>query len=104
MQFHDDKHTVSPRFEITAGGYWALLDSHLRLGSSALGVDLDVEEFLDLDSSQWAFRVGALYRIGKKRRHAIGLDWFRFNRSGNRQITSDITLPPELGGGMLSTS
>jgi len=98
----DDKKDIPwERFQVSFGGYFALLDSNIRVGSSALGIDLDVEEFLGLDSSQWAFRLGAVYRFGKSRRHAVGVDWFKFDRSGDKQVTTEIILPPVLGGGTI---
>lgn len=88
---------------VNLGVYVAAFDSSFRIGSTntGLGLDIDVEQLLGLDSSGNTFRVDAGYRIGRKRRHKIEFSWFSFNREGETQISQDIELPPELGGGTL---
>lgn len=83
----------------------ATLDSAFRLGSDniGIGVDLNVENFLGLDSSDRAFRLDAGYRFGSSRRHAVDFSWFRFNREGQNTLTEDVEIPPELGGGTIPT-
>ena len=85
------------KFQINLGWYFADLNSSFRLGSSAVGIDVDVEEFLGLDSSGSTFRFGAFYRFGRTGRHAVAADWFRFRRSGSRQILEEIEFPPDSG-------
>jgi len=94
----DDKEYIPwSRFQVNLGWYFAALDSSFRLGSSAVGIDVDVEEFLGLDSSDSTFRFGASYRFGKTRRHVVAADWFSFRRSGSKQLTEDIEFPPGSG-------
>ena len=88
---------------LNVGYYWAFLNSSFRLGETNLGVglDIDVEDFLDLDNSKGSFRIDLARRVSKNMRHKIELGWFSFNRSGTSYISETITLPPELGGGTI---
>ena len=90
---------------VNLGGYFATLDSSFRLGldNIGLGVDINMEDFLGLDSSEKSFRLDAGYRFGKSRRHMIDFSWFRFHREAEKVLTEDVELPPELGGGTLPT-
>ena len=84
---------------LTLGGYVATLDSGVTLGSSGgLGINVDVEDLLGLDTTGSSFRVAAGYRLGKKRRHKLELSWFRFHREGENTLIEAIPIPPELGG------
>ena len=86
---------------LNLGYYFASLNSSIRLGESTvgLGVDLNAEDFLGLDSSGGSFRAEVGWRFSKNRRHKVELGWFGFHRSGTKVIDQTITLPPELGGG-----
>lgn len=72
------------------------MDSGFRLGTG-LGVDIDVEELLGLDSSSSVFRVGALWRFTENRRHRFDFSWFSLNRDGSRQILQDIVIEEKDG-------
>lgn len=85
------------KFQITLGGFIANLDSHYRYGTSSVALDVDVEEFLGLDSTGTTFRLGGFYRFGQTGRHGVALDWFRFRRSGTKKLTDDIEFPPDSG-------
>ena len=87
------------KFYMDAGVYFASLDSGVTLGGSkGLGLKLDVEDLLGLETTDVSFRVAAGYRIGKKRRHKLELSWFSFHRDGENTIVEVIPIPPELGG------
>jgi hypothetical protein len=84
--------------------YFASLDSGVTLGGSkGLGLKLDVEDLLGLETTDVSFRAAAGYRIGKKRRHKLELSWFRFHRSGENEIVQAIEIPPELPGDLPET-
>lgn len=72
------------KFSVYLGGFGAASDSSVRIGTNALGagLDIDVEDALGMSTSQGTVRLGALYRLGEKRRHRIGLNYFAFNREG----------------------
>ena len=82
---------------LNLGWYWAKLDSSIRLGGSELGVgiDFDVEEFLNLKSRGNAFRVDAGWRFSKNNRHRVEFSWFSFRRSGSENIDEEIEIPIE---------
>ena len=82
---------------INLGAYIATMDSAFRLGESnlGLGLELDVEEFLGLDTSDTSFRIDAGYRFGKTRRHTVEFSWFRFHREGTKFIDEEIEIPSE---------
>lgn len=84
------------KFSIEAGYFLAAISSGVRLGSG-LGVDIDVEELLDLDTSSSVFRLGAQWRFTKNRRHRLDLSWFSLNRDGTRQVLEDFSFENEDG-------
>ncbi len=88
---------------INLGYYIANLDSSFRVGGDNLGVgiDINVEEFLGLESTNTAFRIDAGYRFGKRRRHRMDFSWFGFDRDAVNTLDQTIELPPELGGGTI---
>jgi hypothetical protein len=89
---------------LNLGYYLANLNSSVRLGESktGIGLDLNVEDLLDLDSSGGVFRIEGGWRFSKNKRHKVELGWFSFNRSGSKTIVDPIEVPPELGGGTIS--
>jgi len=88
---------------LSLGTYFATIDSAFRIGDSNLGIgiELDVEDFLGLDTSDSSFRIDAGYRFGITRRHKVDFSWFKFHREGTKFIDEQIEVPPELGGGTL---
>jgi hypothetical protein len=91
---------------INLGSYFAELDSSVRFGSTRLGIgiDLDLEGLLGLDTSESAFRFDAGYRFGKTQRHKVEFSWFKFDREGSRFLDLEINipeLPDDSGGGSI---
>jgi hypothetical protein len=82
------------KFGLQAGYFLAAVDSTVRLGTG-VGVDIDVEDLLDLDSTNSVFRVGALWRFSDNHRHRLDLSWFSLNRDNTRVIDQDITFENE---------
>ncbi len=80
------------RFSLSLGGFLAGLSSNVRMGSDALGVglDIDVEEALDMESTTAAFRTDILYRSGKTRHHRWDLNYFNFRRNATKVLGRDI--------------
>jgi len=77
---------------INFGGFISSNNTAFRLGSGA-GVDLDVEEFLNMDTTNSVFRLGGMWRFTNNRRHRMDLSWFRLQRSGDTTIGQDIVIP-----------
>jgi len=89
---------------IDIGWFFADTNSSVRLGEGnlGLGVSLDLEDFLNLDSTSSAFRIDGGWRFTKNMRHKLELGWFAFHRDATGWIDEDIVIPPELGGGIIT--
>lgn len=88
------------RWYFSLGPYGAILDSGFNVGLNkvGLGLNVDVERLLGLETSTLTFRVDGGYRAGKTGRHKIFASWFAFYREGENTVSEDIPIPPELGG------
>jgi hypothetical protein len=84
------------KFGIQAGYFLTAVDSGARFGTG-IGVDIDMEDLLGLDSSNDVFRIGALWRFTDNRRHRLDFSWFSLNRDGTGQIGQSITFENENG-------
>lgn len=91
-------------FYMNLGIYLATVDTSFRLGSDNLGIgiEMDAEDFLGMESTNSVFRFTTGYRYGETRRHHVDFTWFNFDRDSTRTIDKNITLPPEYGGGTIS--
>jgi hypothetical protein len=81
--------TTWEKFSLDLGYFIANTDTGVRLGSG-LGVSLDMEDLLGLDTTNSAGRVGASWRFTDNRRHRLDFEWFAFRRDGSRTIGEDI--------------
>jgi hypothetical protein len=77
------------KFSMDLGYFIANTDTSVRLGSG-LGVSVDVEDLLGLDTTNSAFRLDASWRFTDNRRHRLDFQWFSFRRDGSRTIGEDI--------------
>ncbi len=77
------------KFSLDLGYFIANTDTNVRLGSG-LGVSVDMEDLLGLDTANSAFRVNASWRFTDNRRHRLDFQWFSFRRDGSRTIGEDI--------------
>jgi hypothetical protein len=87
---------------ITFGWFFTYWASDVRLDVGAIGVDLNLEEVLGLDSSTNQYRVGAMYRAW--RRHRFSFNFYDLGRNANKVVNIDI---PELDfeeGGTIGTN
>ena len=80
---------------VSFGGFVAAFDSTLSLGVNSIGVSLDAEKLLGLDTELTVLRVGALYRPGETRRNQIDFTWGAYHRSGHAVLDHEIE-----GGGI----
>ena len=76
---------------VNLGVFISAVDSSFRIGSG-VGLDIDVEDLLDLDATNTVFRTDAMWRFSENRRHRLDFSWFAFRRDGSRQIEGDITI------------
>ncbi|MBW2671649.1 MAG: hypothetical protein JRD87_17625 [Deltaproteobacteria bacterium] len=84
------------KFSLDLGYFIANTDTSVRLGSG-LGVSVDMEDLLGLDSTDSAGRVRASWRFTDNRRHRLDFQWFGFRRDGSRTIGEDIHYKDEDG-------
>ena len=80
------------RFSLNLGGFVATFNSDIRIGSKSLGVGIDVngEDALGLDSSLTVFRADAVYRFTSNRRHRFDLSYVDLRRGATRTLQADI--------------
>ncbi len=84
------------KYAITLGAFISKLDTSVRVGSG-FGLDLDAEEFLDMESSNTVFRVSGLWRFTDNKRHRLDLSWFAFYRSGSTTVLEDFEIEDKDG-------
>ncbi|MBA7549234.1 hypothetical protein ES705_41710 [subsurface metagenome] len=86
------------RFSLSFGGFFAGLNSDMLIGSQqlGLGIFLDLEAALGLETSTLVLRGDMVYRFGKRRRHSARLTYFRFMRNANKVIESEIEIGDEI--------
>jgi hypothetical protein len=76
-------------YGISGGVFISDLNTSFRIGTG-VGVDIDVEKLLGLDSTNTVFRIGGLWRFSDNQRHRVDLSWFAFHRSGTRTVDQQI--------------
>lgn len=79
------------KFSVDLGYFISGVDTKLSMGSG-LGVTIDVEDLLGLDSTNSVFRVDTSWRFTDNRRHRLGLSWFSFRRDATRTVGRDFTI------------
>ena len=77
---------------IHLGSFISSSNSSIRLSAKGVGVGIDVEEALGLDTSTTVFRLGGTWRFSDNRRHRADLTWFALRRDGNTNIGQDIVI------------
>lgn len=90
------KYTPWETYGLSAGYFLSNLNTSLRIGAG-IGVDVDAEDLLDLDSSSNVFRISGLWRFSDNRKHRLDLSWFAFNRNGSKNIDQDIEIENRAG-------
>ena len=53
------------KFSINLGAFISSIDSSIRIGADGIGVDIDAEDLLGLDTEQTVFRADAIWRFRK---------------------------------------
>jgi len=84
------------KFSLNAGYFISDTNTNLSLGSG-LGVTVDVEELLGLDTTNSVFRVDAFWRFTDNRRHRLDFTWFSFRRDGSTTVGQDFTIKDDAG-------
>lgn len=86
------------RFSVTAGGFITGLNNDLLLGSQRLGVGVvvNLEDALGLETNNVVFRSDATYIFGKRNRHAINAGYFGFFRAATKTIEEELIIGEEV--------
>ena len=77
---------------INLGYFISSTNSGVRLSAKGLGVSIDVEDALGLESTTNVFRTGGFWRFSDNLRHRADLTWFALRRDGYRQLGQDIVI------------
>ena len=82
------------RFSVSLGGFIALTNTSIRLGSKQLGIgiDIDLEDALGMEVSNFVFRGDAIYRIGERKRHSVKVNYFSFTRSAYKVLEAELEI------------
>jgi hypothetical protein len=80
------------KFTLNLGTFVSSTDSSVRLSAKGVGITVDVEEALGLDTTTTVFRTAGIWRFSDNRRHRLDLSWFALRRDGDKQLTQDLTI------------
>lgn len=82
------------RFSFTLGGFITGLNSDIQLSSQevGLGVTINVEDALGLETSSFVLRSEMEYHFGKRRHQTARLGYFRLLRDGFKVLDSEIEI------------
>ncbi len=86
------------RFSVNLGGFVAGLKSDIIIGSKqiGLGLALNLEEALGLESSIWVLRGEAEYNFGKRRRSLARFGYFGYFRVARKVLESELEIGDEI--------
>lgn len=82
------------RFSVSFGGFLASYSSGITIGSKqlGLGVQIDIEDALGIESSTLAFRGRANYKFGKTRRHSTSFGYFGIIRNAKKVLDEELVI------------
>ncbi len=91
---NEPKFSVSERLTINIGYYLSNNSTGIILGSKALGLGLviDMEKFLSLETNTSAIRGNVNYTFGKKRRSNVFFDYYRINRKATKILEAELEI------------
>ena len=77
------------KYSLNAGGFLTAVDTKVSLGTSGVGVGIDLEEVTGMQSSNTGYRLGARGRFGDSMKHSVEVSYFYFNRDSSRTLLID---------------
>lgn len=94
----DDSAAVNPwkKFSFNGGLFVSRSETEVRFGSG-LGVEVNLEDALGMESDTQVFRLESYWRFTENRKHRADFSWFSLNRTSSKKITDDITIKPPDG-------
>lgn len=91
-----DKQLPWERYVIQAGYFSAELDTSLRIGAG-VGLDIDAERALNLESSMSVFRLDGFWRFSDNLKHRLDVGWYSLRRDAYRTLGEDIVIEKDDG-------
>ena len=85
------------KFNLDVGYSIAGVNTDLNLGVKGLGVEVDVEDFFGMDTTNSLFKLKGFWRFTDNLRHRLGFEWSSYRRDGNRSILEDFTFEDNQG-------
>ncbi len=82
------------RFSLSFGGFLSSYNSGILFASKQIGVgiNIDIEDALGLESTTLAFRGNANYNFGKKSRHSASIGYFGIIRNSTKVLDEELAL------------
>jgi hypothetical protein len=84
------------KFNVNLGYFISNTDTDLSIGSG-LGLSVNVEDLLGLDTTNSVFRIDGSWRFTDNRRHRFDLTWFSIRRDGSNTIGQDFPIKDKDG-------
>lgn len=83
-------------FSFNAGLFASRSVTEVRFGSG-LGVEVNLEDALGMESDTNVFRVESYWRFTKNKKHRADFSWFSLHRTASKKISDDVTIKPPDG-------
>lgn len=80
------------KVNVDVGYLISTVDTALNLGARGVGVQVDVEDFFGMDTTNSVFKMKGFWRFTDNRRHRLDLKWSSYRRDGYRTILEDFTI------------
>ncbi|MGD8981392.1 MAG: hypothetical protein PVH67_13350 [Desulfobacterales bacterium] len=93
----DSKDKPWKKFNVDVGYLISGLNTDLELGAKGLGVKVDVEEALGMDTTNSVFKFKSFWRFTDNLKHKLGFEYSAYRRDGNRTILEDFTIEDDQG-------
>jgi hypothetical protein len=87
----DSKNKPWEKYSLHLGGFISDISSDVRFGSG-IGLDVNVEDLLGMDSSTSVFRLDGTWRFTQNLRHRLDFSWYALRRDANTTIGQDFTI------------
>jgi len=93
----DVNHTPWEKFSLDLGVFISEISSEIQFGVG-VGVDVNVEDLLGMDTSTAVIRLDGAWRFTQNRRHRLDFSWYVFRRDGNNKIDQEIKIEDPIDG------
>ncbi len=88
----ENKATPWKRAGLNLGVFFAGTNSSVSIGLGGLGVSVDVEDALGLETTTSAGRIDGFWRFTENKRHRVDFTWFALRRDGLGVLERDIQI------------